>query len=104
MSAPHHAPSLTGAVSELTALFCGFSQQELVIRVAGDAERVRISFESDNASESVQRALRDRSSTTQANAGIAFAESVLGHHSGSLELCENDGSPVAIHFVIPRHQ
>jgi signal transduction histidine kinase len=104
VSVPLHAQSLAGAVAELTALFCSFSQQELLVRVSSDAGSVRISFASDNASESVQRALRDRSSTTQANAGIAFAESVIGHHAGTLELSENDGSSAAISLVLPRHQ
>jgi len=97
-----HTQSLAGAISELTALFCSFSQTELLVRVASDDNSVRVSFESDNASESVQRALRDRSGMTQANAGIAFAESVLGKHDGKLELSENNGSAAAISMVLPR--
>ena len=97
-----HGQSLSGAVSELTALFCSFSQQELLVRVSSDASRVRISFESDNASESVQRALRDRSGTTQANAGIEFAESVMGRHAGTVQLSDNDGSKASISLVLPR--
>lgn len=99
--APLHAQSLAGAVSELTALFCSFSQQELVVRVTSSETNVRIRFESDNASESVQRALRDRSGTTQLSAGIAFAESVMACHAGALELAE---ASAAISLILPRHQ
>ena len=97
-----HGQSMAGAVSELTALFCSFSQSELVVRVSADAARVRISFESDNPSESVHRALRDRSGSTQANASIAFAESVLGGHAGKIELSDNDGSNACISLLIAR--
>ena len=55
-----HAQSLSAAVAELTALFCSFSQAELKVSVQGEVDAVRIKFESDNAGESVQRALRDR--------------------------------------------
>lgn len=99
---PLHAQSIAGTVSELTALFCSFSQAELVVRVSSDEGAARVFFESDNASESVQRALRDRSGMTQANAGIAFAESVIGKHRGKLELSENNGSAAAITVVLPR--
>ena len=101
VSSPMHAQSLAGAVSELTALFCSFSQTELVVRVSEDSSGVRIAFESDNASESVQRALRDRSATTQANSGIAFAESVIARHAGRLELAEA-GSNAAVSLVLAR--
>lgn len=94
--------SMSGAVSELTGLFCSFSQAELVVRVTSDESSARVSFESDNSSESVQRALRDRSGMTQANAGIAFAESVIGKHNGKLELSENNGSVAAINVLLPR--
>jgi len=102
VSLPLHTQSVAGAVSELTALFCSFSQSELLVRVAPDEGAARISFESDNASESVQRALRDRSGMTQANAGIAFAESVIGKHDGRLELSDNNGVAAAITVVLPR--
>ena len=101
---PLNAQLIAGAVSELTALFCSFSQAELVVRVSSDEQALRVAFESDNSSESVQRALRDRSSTTQANAGIAFAESALSRHSGRVELSDNDGSSAKVSFSIPRHQ
>ena len=97
-----HPPSIAGAVSELTALFCSFSQTDLVVRVTAEGTAARVSFESDNASESVQRALRDRSGTTQANAGIAFAESVVLRHQGKLELSADDGSNAIITLVLPR--
>ena len=97
-----HAQCMAGAISELTGLFCSFSQAELVVRVTSDASGVRVSFQSDNASESVQRSLRDRSAMTQANAGIAFAESVIGKHHGKLELSENDGSNAAVTLVLLR--
>jgi signal transduction histidine kinase len=98
---PVHSPSVAGAVSEMTALFCSFSQTDLIVRVTADATLARVSFESDNASESVQRALRDRSGTTQANAGIAFAESVILRHEGKLEVSGDDGSKATITFVLP---
>ncbi|HEY4105846.1 MAG TPA: hypothetical protein VGM44_18225 [Polyangiaceae bacterium] len=101
-SAPVHAQSFAAAVGELTALFCSFSQAELKVSVAPEANGVRIKFESDNAGESVQRALRDRQSTTQANAGINFAEAVLNRHHGTLELSENDGSNAALSLVLSR--
>lgn len=101
VQAPLHGQALACAVSELTALFSSFSQKELVVRVSSSEGNARVSFSSDNASESVQRALRDRSGTTQANAGIALAESVLLRHHGRVELSENDGSPAAISIVLP---
>ena len=101
VTAPIHAQSFAAAVSELTALFCSFSQNELSIRVSSTAAQARIELVSDNASESVQRALRDRSSTTQANAGIAFAESVLTRHHGSVELSENNGAQASLSLVLP---
>ncbi len=67
---PLNGQTMTGAISELAVLFCSFSQTELVIRVSSDIGVARVTFESDNPSESVQRALRDRSSTTQANAAL----------------------------------
>lgn len=97
-----HSQVFTGAVSELTALFCSFSQAELVVRTSSDAASVRVTFESDNGSESVQRALRDRSGTTQANASIAFAESVLDRHHGKIEISANDGSNASLSLVLPR--
>lgn len=100
-TAAMHAQALSGAISELTALFCSFSQVELVITVASSDGSVRVSFQSDNPSESVQRALRDRSATTQANAGIAFAENVIARHKGRLELSENDGSNAALSLILP---
>jgi signal transduction histidine kinase len=96
-----HAQTMAGAISELAVLFCSFSQAELVVRVSSDANGVQVSFESDNKSESVQRALRDRSSTTQANAGIALAEAVLARHNGKLQLTENDGSSAGLTLVLP---
>jgi len=94
--------TMAGAVSELGVLFCSFSQTELVVRVSSDATSVRVTFESDNPSESVQRALRDRLSTTQANAGIALAEAVLARHQGKLELSENDGSNAGLSMILQR--
>lgn len=94
--------TIAGAISELSVLFCSFSQSELVIRITADAALVQITFESDNPSESVQRALRDRSSTTQANAGIALAEAVLSRHSGKLQLSENDGSNAGLSLILQR--
>lgn len=96
-----HAQAFAGAVSELTALFCSFSQAELLISVVTTDAGLRLTFQSDNPSESVQRALRDRSATTQANAGIAFAESVITRHHGRLELSENDGSNAALGLLLP---
>jgi signal transduction histidine kinase len=102
-SAAMNAQALSGAVSELTALFCSFSQAELVITVAIAGNGLRVTFQGDNSSESVQRALRDRSAATQANAGISFAENVVARHHGSLELSENDGSNAAVSLVLPAH-
>lgn len=102
VSASVHGQSFSGAIAELTALFCSFSQVELVVRIALEGNLVRVCFESDNSSDSVQRALRDRSATTQANAGIAFAESVIARHRGKLELSENDGSNATISLILPR--
>ena len=100
-TAAMHAQALSGAVCELTALFCSFSQAELVITVEGAEGGSRITFRSDNPSESVQRALRDRSASTQANAGISFAENVVSRHHGRLELSDNDGSNAAVSLVLP---
>jgi signal transduction histidine kinase len=97
-----HAQSFAAAVSELTALFCSFSQNELSVSVSTTDSSVRIAFESDNASESVHRALRDRSATTQANAGISFAEAVLSRHNGALELPSADGVRAAIRLMVAR--
>jgi signal transduction histidine kinase len=97
-----HAPSIACAVSELTALVCSFSQTNLVVRISAEAAAVRVSFESDNAGESVQRALRDRTGTTQTNAAIAFAETVAARHQGELELSADNGSNAALHLVLPR--
>jgi signal transduction histidine kinase len=93
--------TISGAISELSVLFCSFSQNELLVRVSSDADTARVSFESDNPGESVQRALRDRVSTTQANAGIALAEAVLARHGGRLQLSENDGSNAALSLLLP---
>jgi two-component system, OmpR family, phosphate regulon sensor histidine kinase PhoR len=101
---PLHSQTMAGAISELTVLFCSFSQTELVVRVSSDAAAAQVTFESDNPSESVQRALRDRLSTTQANAGIALAESVLARHSGKLQLSENDGSNAGLSLILQRSQ
>ncbi len=81
-----HAQSFAAAVAELTALFCSFSQAELKVSITREGEKLRIRFESDNGSESVHRALRDRQATTQANAGINFAEVVMSRHHGAVEL------------------
>lgn len=97
-----HAQSLAGAVSELTALFCSFTQAELVIRVSGDGTMTRVAFESDNSSESVEHAIRDRSGTTQASAGIAFAEAVVDRHHGTLDLSGGDGVNAGLNLLIPR--
>lgn len=96
-----HAQTFAAAISELTALFCSFSQNELRVSVSSTADALRIEFESDNTSDSVQRALRDRSSTTQANAGIAFAEAVLARHHGKLELPE-PSAKAALSLIVPR--
>lgn len=96
-----NAQALSGAVSELTALFCSFSQAELFVSVTPAAASLRITFLSDNSSESVQRALRDRSAATQANAGICFAERVIARHHGRLELSQNDGSSAAVSLILP---
>lgn len=102
VNAALHAQTLAATVSELTALFCSFSQNELLISVSSTADALRIEFESDNTSESVQRALRDRASTTQANAGIAFAEAVLAGHRGTLELSDQAGAKAALSLILPR--
>jgi len=94
--------TMAAAISELCVLFCSFSQAQLRVRVTSDASAAQITIESDNASESVQRALRDRTSTTQANAGIALAEAVLARHNGKLQLSENDGSVASLTLIIPR--
>jgi len=99
-----NAQTMAGAISELAALFCSFSQSELVVRVSSNATESRVTFESDNRSESVQRALRDRSGTTQANSGIALAESVLARHHGKLQLSENDGSNAALTLTLQSAQ
>jgi len=99
---PLNGQTMTGAVSELGILFCSFSQSELRISVSSNATEVRVAFESDNRSESVQRALRDRTSTTQANAGIALAEAVLARHNGKLQLSENDGSNASLTLILQR--
>jgi signal transduction histidine kinase len=97
-----HAQTFAATVSELTALFCSFSQNELAISVTASSDALRVHFESDNASDSVHRALRDRSAMTQANSGIAFAESVLAQHHGSLELPEPSGAKATIVLILPR--
>jgi len=99
---PLHGQTMAAAISELSVLFCSFSQTELVVRVSAEGDAVQVSFESDNASESVQRALRDRTSTTQANAGIALAEAVVARHNGKLQLSENDGSNAGLNLVLQR--
>ncbi len=96
-----NSQAMAGAFSELTALFCSFSQIELVVSVTSDASTIKVTFQSDNPSESVARALRDRSATTQANAGIALAEDVLARHQGSLELSPAD-SNAAVVLSLPR--
>lgn len=97
-----HPQSMAAAVSELSVLFCSFSQMLLRVRVSSDDAAAQVVFESDNASESVQRALRDRTSTTQANAGIALAEAVLIRHKGKLQLSENDGSNASLTLILQR--
>jgi len=99
-----HAQTMAAAISELCVLFCSFSQTELLVRVTSDPTTAQVSFESDNASESVQRALRDRTSTTQANAGIALAEAVVARHNGKLQLSENDGSNAGLSLILQRSQ
>lgn len=94
--------TMAAAISELCVLFCSFSQTQLRIRVTSDGDAAQVAFESDNASESVQRALRDRTSTTQANAGIALAEAVLARHNGKLQLSESDGSNASLTLLLPR--
>lgn len=94
--------TLSAAISELCVLFCSFSQTQLRVRVTCDATGAQVTFESDNSSESVQRALRDRTSTTQANAGIALAEAVVARHNGKLQLSENDGSNASLALTFPR--
>ena len=94
--------TMAGAISELSVLFCSFSQSELHVRVSSEQTAARVTFESDNASESVQRALRDRMSTTQANAGIALAEAVVARHNGRLQLSENDGSNAGLTLMLQR--
>jgi len=101
---PLNGQTMAGAISELCVLFCSFSQTELVIRVSTDGNNAQVTFESDNASESVQRALRDRMSTTQANAGIALAEAVVLRHNGQLQLSENDGSNAGLSLILQRAQ
>jgi len=94
--------TMSAAISELCVLFCSFSQTQLRVRVSSEPSSAQIAFESDNASESVQRALRDRTSTTQANAGIALAEAILARHNGRLQLSENDGSNASLSLILPR--
>ncbi len=96
--------TMAGAISELSILFCSFSQSELTVRVSADGAGARVTFESDNPSESVQRALRDRTSTTQANAGIALAEGVVARHNGKLQLTESDGSNAGLSLILRRAQ
>jgi len=104
VSIPVHGQSMTAAISELCVLFCSFSQTQLRVRVSADNGGAQVTFESDNASESVQRALRDRTSTTQANAGIALAEAVVARHNGKLQLSENDGSSASLSLILQRAQ
>jgi len=94
-----HAQSFGAAISELTALFCSFSQAELKVSITLEGDKLRVRFESDNNGESVQRALRDRQATTQANAGINFAEAVLNQHHGSIELGE-EGSHASLSLLV----
>jgi len=99
-----HVQSFGAAISELTALFCSFSQQEVVVSVASDEHEVRIELASDNGAESVRRALRERSATTQANAGIAFADAVIARHRGTLTLPELDSerTKTVVVLALPR--
>jgi signal transduction histidine kinase len=94
--------TMAAAISELSVLFCSFSQAELLVRVTSPANAAQVTFESDNSSESVQRALRDRTSTTQANVGIALAEAVIARHNGRLQLAENDGSNARLDLILHR--
>jgi len=96
-----HGQALAGAVAELTALVCSFSQAEVSICIAGSATATRITFVSDNSSEGVQRTLRDRTGTTQAGAGVALAAAVVERHHGQLELSKLDGSSASISIVLP---
>ncbi len=98
---PLHASSFAAAVSELTALFCSFSQNELLVTVYSTSDAVCVELKSDNTGESVQRALRDRSAMTQANAGIAYAEAVLARHGGRVELADAPGAKATITLLIP---
>jgi signal transduction histidine kinase len=100
ISAAVHPQSFAAALAELTALFCSFSQAELKVSLSREGDTIRIKFESDNPSESVQRALRDRQATTQANAGINFAEAVLSHHRGTIALNESDGPNAALSLLL----
>jgi signal transduction histidine kinase len=99
---PLNAQTMAGAISEVCVLFCSFSHSELVVRVTSDATVAQVTFESDNPSESVQRALRDRTSTTQANAGIGLAEAVLARHHGKLQLSESDGTNAGLSLILRR--
>lgn len=99
-----HGQTMSAAISELSVLFCSFSQTELLVKVTSDSTTAQVTFESDNASESVQRALRDRTSTTQANAGIALADAVVARHNGKLQLSENDGSNAGLSLILQRSQ
>jgi len=99
---PLNGQAMAGAISELCVLFCSFSHSELVVRIASDAAVAQVTFESDNPSESVQRALRDRTSTTQANAGIALAEAVLARHNGKLQLSDSDGTNAGLSLILRR--
>ncbi|HET7542909.1 MAG TPA: hypothetical protein VFK05_23715 [Polyangiaceae bacterium] len=94
--------TMATAISELCVLFCSFSQAELLVRVTSHAGVAQVTFESDNSSESVQRALRDRTSTTQANVGIALAEAVVARHNGKLQLADNDGSNARLDLILQR--
>jgi len=98
-----HAQSFGAAVSELTALFCSFSQAELKVALTREGDKLRVRFESDNSSESVQRALRDRQATTQANAGINFADAVMSRHHGAIELGEESGH-AALSLLVSANQ
>jgi len=99
---PLNGQTMAGAISELCVLFCSFSHSELVVRVTSDGSVAQVTFESDNPSESVQRALRDRTSTTQANAGIGLAEAVVARHNGKLQLSESDGSNAGLSLILRR--
>ena len=97
-----HLQTFSAAVSEVTALFCGFSQSELLISLSREVDAIRIKFESDNTAGGIQRALRDRQGVTQANLGIDFVETVLSRHRGAIEISESDGSNAAVTLVIAR--